>query len=72
MNYIELRKNFGNKLKYYRLKNGYTQERLAEKLGVDAHYISDIECGSRNITFRTLAKLIEALEVEPYKLFSFD
>ena len=72
MNYIELSKNFGIKLKYYRLQRGYTQEKLAEKMGVDAHYIRDIECGSRNITFKTLSKLIETLEIAPYKFFTFE
>lgn len=72
MEYKDLCVNFGNKLKYYRLMQGYTQERFAEKLGVDSHYISDIECGTRNITFKTLYKLMSALDVPPYKLFTFD
>ncbi len=72
MDYNKLSKNFGIKLKYYRLQRGYTQEKLAEKLGIDAHYISDIECGSRNITFKTLARLTEALEIDPYKFFTYD
>lgn len=72
MEYNELCVKFGNKLKYYRLIRGYTQEKLAEKLGIDAHYISDIECGLRNITFKTLHRLVSALDVEPYKFFNFD
>lgn len=72
MEYNELCVKFGNKLKYYRLMRGYTQEKLAEKLGIDAHYISDIECGLRNITFKTLYRLVSALDVEPYKFFNFD
>ena len=72
MDYKSLSKKFGNRLKYYRLMQGYTQEKLAEKLGVDSHYVSDIECGTRNITFKTLWKLMTALEVEPSKLFTFD
>ena len=72
MDYKSLSKRFGNRLKYYRLMQGYTQEKLAEKLGVDSHYVSDIECGTRNITFKTLWKLMTALEVEPSKLFTFD
>ena len=54
-----------------KLKN-ISQVELAEKLGIDAHYISDIECGSRNITFKTLARLTEALEIDPYKFFTYD
>ena len=72
MDYKSLSKKFGNRLKYYRLMQGYTQEKLAEKLGVDSHYVSDIECGTRNITVKTLWKLMTALEVETSKLFTFD
>ena len=72
MEYNELCVKFGNKLKYYRLMRGYTQEKLAEKLGIDAHYISDIECSLRNISFKTLHRLVSALDVEPYKFFNFD
>ena len=53
-------------------KNSSNAEKLAEKLGVDSHYISDIECGTRNITFKTLYKIMTAIEVEPNKLFTFD
>ena len=67
-----LRKNIGKKIKLARSRTNYTQEKLAEKLGIDAHYISDIECGLRNITFKTLHRLVSALDVEPYKFFNFD
>ncbi len=72
MNYGEFNSKFGTKLKYYRLLNGLTQEDLSEKLDVDAHYISDIERGTRNITMKTFYKIASALGVEPYKLFYFD
>ncbi|MBQ8460491.1 helix-turn-helix transcriptional regulator [bacterium] len=72
MNYDDFCKNFGVKLKYYRLFKKFTQEQLAEKLEVDAHYISDIECGRRNITFKTLWKLSKAIGTDTYKFFQFD
>ena len=72
MDYDEFNSKFGTKLKYYRLLNGLTQEDLSEKLDVDAHYISDIERGTRNITMKTFHKIAVALGVEPYKLFYFD
>ena len=62
----------GERLRTARLNQKLTQEKLAEKLGIDAHYISDIECGLRNITFKTLHRLVSALDVEPYKFFNFD
>ena len=72
MTYENLCKKFGIKLKYYRLIKKITQEQLAEKLNVDSHYISDIECGRRNITFKTLYKITKALDLDIHKLFIFD
>ena len=65
-------KTLGDRIKTKRISQGITQEKFAEKLGVDSHYISDIECGTRNITFKTLYKLMSTLDVPPYKLFTFD
>lgn len=72
MNYNDFCIKFGIRLKYYRLLKGLTQEQMAELLNVDAHYISDIERGTRNITFKTLFRIADALDVEIYKLFKFD
>jgi len=72
MSYESFNNKFGTRLKYYRLLNGMTQEDLSEKLNVAAHYVSDIERGKRNITLKTLYKIAETLNVEPYKLFYFD
>lgn len=71
MNYDELVKNFGIKLKYYRNMRNMTQEQLSEKIGADVRYISDIERGKRNITFKTLSKFSETLSVEVKSLFNF-
>ena len=38
-----------------------TQEKLAEKSGLDATYISDIERGLRNAGIKNVAKLAKAL-----------
>ena len=56
MQYEELAKKFGIRLKYYRNMRNLTQEQLSEKIGADVRYISDIERGKRNITFKTLSK----------------
>lgn len=71
MNYEELTKKFGIRLKYYRNMRNLTQEQLSEKIGADVRYISDIERGKRNITFKTLSKFSETLEVEVASLFNF-
>lgn len=37
----------GSLIKRYREKSGYTQEKLAEKVGVSKNYIGDIETGQK-------------------------
>jgi len=71
MNYEDLTKKFGIRLKYYRNMRNLTQEQLSEKIGADVRYISDIERGKRNITFKTLSKFSETLEVDVHSLFNF-
>ena len=72
MEYTELIDKFGIKVKYLRLINKLTQEQFAEKMNVDTQYLSDIECGRRNITMKTISKISEVLKINPEKLFSFD
>ena len=59
-------------IEYLSTGKKYSIKELSEKLDVDAHYISDIERGTRNITLKTFHKIASALSVEPYKLFYFD
>ena len=65
----DFKKAFGLKVKYYRNLLDYSQEELAEKIGVSANTISYIERGKNAISFAKLSALCNALEVEPYKLF---
>jgi transcriptional regulator with XRE-family HTH domain len=39
----------------------FTQEKLAEKSGLDPTYISDIERGRRNLGIKNVARLAKAL-----------
>ena len=42
----EIDKIFGKILRDFRVKNGFTQEQLSEKLGISLKYISRIENGN--------------------------
>lgn len=64
--------NVGLRIKYFRSIKGITQCELAEKMGADEKAVSQIETGKRNITLKTLEKIIRALDVLPEKLFRFD
>lgn len=72
MNDEQMLKNLGLKLKYERMKQGYTQESLAEKVEVHEKYISLLETGKQNVTLKTLNRIANVLDIEIYKLLIFD
>ena len=45
MNKEEMNKIIGNTLQKHRIKKGYTQEQVSEKIGLAPKYISQIERG---------------------------
>lgn len=64
----ELHETLSQNIKKYR-KGKYTQEQLAEKIGVSAQNINDIEGKRRWPRESTLIKIADALEIEVYQLF---
>jgi transcriptional regulator with XRE-family HTH domain len=55
----------GEKLKEARTKRLLTQEELAEKAGVSAATVVNIERNNQEPHFRTIRKLANALDVDP-------
>lgn len=51
----------GLNVRQHREAREFTQEKLAEKSGLDPTYISDIERGRRNPGIKNVAKLAKAL-----------
>lgn len=64
----ELKGVLSTNIKRYR-KGKFTQEALAERLGVSAQNINDIEGKRRFPRTDTLVRIADALEVEVYQLF---
>lgn len=66
-------KQIGLKIAYYRKLQGYTQEQLAEKLGVATSYIGQIEAVGmyKPISLTTLLRIAGALEIPAYKFLEF-
>jgi transcriptional regulator with XRE-family HTH domain len=62
-------KKLGNKLKTIRTAKNITQSELAELLGVDKSFVSNIENGKNNPTLSTIANLAKALKVSVDELF---
>ena len=67
----DIKKLFGRKIKELRIKRGYTQEHLAELIGVCERNLSKIECGCNFVTSETLNKILIALNIEAHDLFNF-
>ncbi|HCE63194.1 MAG TPA: XRE family transcriptional regulator [Clostridiales bacterium] len=64
----------GLKIAYYRKKRGYTQENLAEKVGISLNFLAQVEgTGTiRGISLETLFKIADVLQVAPSKLLEDD
>lgn len=58
-----LLENLANNVREYRLKQGLSQEELAEKCGLHRTYIGSVERAERNVTLSTLEVLSHTLNV---------
>lgn len=61
--------NFGKNIARLRKEYGFSQEELAEKIGLKKQSISNIERGVRYPTFETLEKLAQLFKATPTQLF---
>ena len=64
--------SFGKNLRLARLAKGFTQEQLANELGVEISQISRIERGVINTSITTLYSISKVLNVDISELFVFD
>lgn len=64
--------NFGGNLRQLRLAKGFSQEQLANELGVEISQISRIERGIINTSVTTLYAISKALKIDVSELFVFD
>lgn len=60
---------FGYAVRKIRLKNGISQEELADLCGLHRTYISDIELGKRNISLENIERIAESLQIPLSVLF---
>lgn len=65
-----LRQQFGLKVKELRVASGLSQEAFADRCGFARSYLSRIERGGSNASLDAIQVLAEALEVEPWQLFT--
>ncbi|MDR2966299.1 MAG: helix-turn-helix domain-containing protein [Treponema sp.] len=72
MEEAELRRVFSTNIKYYRGLRGWSQVKLAEKIGISTNFLADIETGKSWISSLTLVKLAKCFEIQAYELFKPD
>lgn len=68
---MDIKKEFGKKVKQYRIYAELSQESLAEKAGITPQTLSGIENGYGFPSYPVLCRIIEALNVPPVSLFIF-
>lgn len=57
-------KELGNRIRQKRRDRGWTQEALADNANIDRSYIGGVERGERNLTFKVLCQICEALNCD--------
>jgi len=66
---LDLRKRLSANIKKHRELLGFSQEKLAEKAGISANMVRDIEGCRTWVSDKTLINLAEALKTDIYRLF---
>lgn len=65
---MDLTKRVGMNIRSIRKVQNLTIDELTEKCDFQSPYLSDVECGERNITLQTLSKIFDALQVDPSRV----
>ena len=70
---VERKENLSYAIGYYRKKKGYSQEQLAELVGISRQHIASVEAPgmNRGISLELLFNIATVLEMEPYLLLKF-
>ena len=60
---MDIKLQFGMRLRYLREQKGWSQEALALNSNINKNYISDLENGRRNPTLEILERLAVAFDI---------
>jgi transcriptional regulator with XRE-family HTH domain len=69
---IPLRNILARNLREHRRKCGFSQEKLAEKVGISTQYLAMIEIARKFPASKVLERLAEAMNIKVYELFLID
>lgn len=65
---MSIRETFAANMKSWRKLRGFSQEELADRAGLDRTYISSLERQVYGVSIDVLARIADALGVEPEEL----
>lgn len=71
LNENEVLRQFGRNVKAERVRKGFTQETLAEKMNVNREYISKIERGIQNMSLKKIAALANVIGADINDILRF-
>lgn len=60
----------GNRIRELRVQTGLSQEKFAQKIGMDRTYFASVELGKRNISIVNIEKIANGLEISLSELFA--
>lgn len=66
----DLQRTVGRNLRAYREARGLSQEAFADVLGVHRTYMGAIERGERNLTLRSVERIVARLDLDPLALLT--
>ena len=69
MGEINIRKIFGENVRYYRKQRGLSQEQLSEILEISPNHLSVIETGGKFVTYKLLERIVAVFDIAPSLLF---
>lgn len=64
-----IEEQFGERVRKFRKMIGISQEELAFRSDLHRNYISDVECGRRNVSLRAIEKIAIGLNIPIDALF---
>ena len=59
----------GNRIRELRSLTGLSQEKFAQKIGMDRTYFASVELGKRNISIVNIEKIADSLDVTLSEFF---
>lgn len=68
--FISQLQKLGTQIRNLRSARGFSQESFADACGLDRTYIGGVERGERNLGFKNLLRIADALDVEPSELLA--